>query len=585
VRIAVVVATYNRREPLRRLLQSLVQQELPAGEMEVIVVVDGSTDGTMEMLADLDVPFRLEVVFQENEGQAAARNAGWKAASAPVVLFLDDDLECSPGLMAAHLERHEEPPRGVVIGRVRVEAGGPPSTAFDIVRHQMLQWEERVAGAGGLRWPEDAYVATNTSVARELLVTTGGFDPQFYRALEDHDLGVRLWTAGSPFVFAPEAEVVQRYDKTTLQAIRDEAWYGAAEARLSSKHPDLIHHTLAAKVDTLAAWRRSALRLLAHFPWLAELLLGIPARFADRIPGRAGARGLAGRFASTWMHVTRLRATVDSVGGWENFDRRFTGSISVLCYHHVGPRKAGTYPDLTVDPATFERQIAALALEGYRALTPTEYLDVRRGEIPAPQKGVVITFDDAYEEIHQYALPVLDRFGFGSCVYVVTGELAGTNSWDEARGSSTLRLLDQDQIAHWHTRGVEFGGHSRSHPSLPTLDSEGLQGEIAGCAEDLERVTGARPRTFAYPYGEFDVRAVDQGRASFELAFTTIEGLNHPGTDPHLLRRTMVLPTDSGADVLVRARLGFHPRDVWLRWRSRVIQPVRRALEALSGRT
>ncbi len=584
MRVTVVIATYNRRDALHRLLRGLARQSFPPDEMEIVVAVDGSIDGTLEMLDALDVPCRLYVVSQENAGQAAARNAGWRAGSGDVVLFLDDDLEAPPGLVAAHAARHEELTDGVVVGRVRLEAEGRPSVAFEIIRDLGLQWERRVTTDGRLRWPEDAYVATNSSVARGLLESTGGFDPEFYRALEDHELGLRLWAGGGHFVYAPEAEVTQRYDKSTARATQDERWYGAAEVLLAAKHPAVIHHTLAARVDTLSRSKKSAVRLLVSLHGLTKLLIGVPVQVADRAHGWPGVRRFARRLAWTWMHTTRLRATLDALGGWREFDRRFSGSVAALMYHHVGPPRAGTYPDLTVDPGTFERQIATLARKGYRGLTPNEYLAMRHGEVHVPQKAVLITFDDGYEEIDRYALPVLERFGFGCCVYIVTGELAGTNAWDEVDGSATHRLLDAEQIRQWQAKGVEFGGHSVRHPSLPTLDRSGIRSEVAGCAGDLGQVTGRAPRTFAYPYGDFDDRVVDEVRRVYDLTFTTIEGLNHPGTDPHLLRRTMVLPTDSGSDVGVRARLGYHPRDVWLRWRARSMAPVRSLVRALFAR-
>ena len=118
-----------------------------------------------------------------------------------------------------------------------------------------------------------------------------------------------------------------------------------------------------------------------------------------------------------------------------------------------------------------------------------------------PDKPVIITFDDGYENLAEYAFPVLQRYGFSATVFVVTGNLGGSNAWDEVRGSATLRLLSADQITEWAAKGIEFGSHTRSHPDLRTLAIEDAQHEISGSKRDLEEVLGSPVASFAYPYG------------------------------------------------------------------------------------
>src|SRR6266568_4700806 len=102
MRISVIVATYNRCKLLARTLPALLTQQFPEEEYEVIVVVDGSTDGTLEYLRGLGSYRNLRVLEQANRGQAAAINAGLSAARGEIVLFLDDDIECGPTLIAEH---------------------------------------------------------------------------------------------------------------------------------------------------------------------------------------------------------------------------------------------------------------------------------------------------------------------------------------------------------------------------------------------------------------------------------------------------------------------------------------------------
>jgi peptidoglycan/xylan/chitin deacetylase (PgdA/CDA1 family)/glycosyltransferase involved in cell wall biosynthesis len=576
VKVSVVVATYNRREPLRVLLESLFRQDLAKQDFEIVVVVDGSTDGTQAMLEALQAPCRLRFVVQPNSGQAAARNAGWHIASAPVVLFLDDDLVCPANLLSEHLAAHCADDHCIAVGRIVISADGCSLLAGDRLSRQLQAWERGLDAAREMRWPDDAYAATNCSVPRHLLERVGGFDPAFYRALEDHDLGLRLWAQGGKFVYVPNAVVEQRYDKTTLQAVRDERWYGRAEILLGQKHPGCLRHTLVARSAELGMWRRWLLRSLARMPILAWVMLGPPICFLERLPVDAPVREIGRRLLGIWMLATRIRAATGAVGGWRQFDATFSRRLSVLMYHHVGPGYPGTYRDLTVSPQVFDRHIATLVRHGYHGVTLAECLRWCRGEARLPARSVMVTFDDGYADLAEHAFPVLQRHGFGGVVFIVTREIAGTNSWDEARGSATHRLLTREQIVDWQRRGIEFGRHSRTHASLPALDSAQLRDETTGCRADLERLTGVAPVAFAYPYGEFDAATVEAVRGDFALAFTAEEGVNRLATDPHLLRRTMVMPGDSGRVVALRAMLGYSPRDVLLRWRAAIARPVKR---------
>ena len=90
--ISVVVPTFNRREIAARTLATLFAQNSPPSSYEVVVVVDGSTDGTATALQSLRPDCSFRVIEQENRGLAGARNSGYKAAAADLVLFLDDDM-------------------------------------------------------------------------------------------------------------------------------------------------------------------------------------------------------------------------------------------------------------------------------------------------------------------------------------------------------------------------------------------------------------------------------------------------------------------------------------------------------------
>src|SRR5947209_4843962 len=111
-RLSVIIPTYNRRPILERCLGALARQTVGSEAFEVIVVDDGSSDGTLAALAEWAraLPYVLRPEAQENQGPAAARNRGLAAARAPWVLFLGDDILATPALIEQHLVWHAHDP-------------------------------------------------------------------------------------------------------------------------------------------------------------------------------------------------------------------------------------------------------------------------------------------------------------------------------------------------------------------------------------------------------------------------------------------------------------------------------------------
>src|SRR5581483_11753966 len=120
VELSVVIPTFNRASRLRTCLEALAHQTQPAEDFEVVVVVDGSTDDTRQMLSELKLPFLLRVIEQPNQGQCAARNHGAQVASGRTLLFLDDDIIPGPDLISTHLAAHQEHSGIVGIGSLRM---------------------------------------------------------------------------------------------------------------------------------------------------------------------------------------------------------------------------------------------------------------------------------------------------------------------------------------------------------------------------------------------------------------------------------------------------------------------------------
>jgi glycosyltransferase involved in cell wall biosynthesis len=111
--VSIVIPTHNRRDSVERALRALTRQTYPLAASEVIVVADGCTDGTPE-ISRAGWPFPLRIMEEASRGPAAARNRGAAVATGELLIFLDDDIEVSPGFVAAHVRAHADGGPGCV---------------------------------------------------------------------------------------------------------------------------------------------------------------------------------------------------------------------------------------------------------------------------------------------------------------------------------------------------------------------------------------------------------------------------------------------------------------------------------------
>jgi glycosyltransferase involved in cell wall biosynthesis len=237
---SVVIPTYQRRTLATATVQALARQDY-AGPFEVVVVVDGSTDGSASALRALEVPFPLTVLEQPNLGSAAARNHGASVARGRWLLFLDDDMEADPRLLAEHARSHAAG-ADVVTGHVPLH----PASPRNFLSTSVKAWsEERALALGSATGTIDflEVLAGHLSLPRVLFERMHGFDTAFTRrgtfGNEDRDLACRLLKAGHTIVFNPDAVSWQTYVVTPRRFLRNYRQAGGADVRLARKHPDL----------------------------------------------------------------------------------------------------------------------------------------------------------------------------------------------------------------------------------------------------------------------------------------------------------------------------------------------------------
>jgi glycosyltransferase involved in cell wall biosynthesis/peptidoglycan/xylan/chitin deacetylase (PgdA/CDA1 family) len=584
IKLSVVIPTFNRRHVLVRTLPSLLAQDFPPESYEIIVVVDGSTDGTAQMLRDWKPSCSFRVLESPRCGPGAARNVGIRAAVGELVLFLDDDLICTPGLLRQHSASHQ--------GCEPILAHGPiyvaPESSKTMVRHLFECFYERkyrsLDPKMQLRFPASICSSinvlasiVNSSMPREELLASGGFDERLLAA-EDLELGLRLWKMGMRFCFQPAAIAHEFFVKSSLEYLQGQAQAMAAgDLCISRKHPEYRPFTALSGLAETRWWKRWLRNAAMRAPVSPAPLMTVPLRFEKQLYRFAPMRKAGIHVLRYASRIMRLRGTLRAAGSWKALENEFGRKLPVFLYHHVGPPRHGTLPDLTISPEKFERQVRWLARRGFVGIRPSDWLRWLRDGTGLPDKPILLTFDDGYADIADYALPVLRRHGFSGAVYIVTGQLGGTNAWDEVQGRGTHRLMTVEQIRYWAAQGIEFGAHSRTHPDLRTLSAAELAAEISGSKNDLASVLGSPVGSFAYPYGELSQAVSEAVRGEFDLAFTAERGLNYLRTDPHLLRRVNISPNDLLIDIEIHTHWGELQHVSQLRARLKVRSRLKRA--------
>lgn len=201
---SVVIPTFNRVARLRHVLAALEQQAYRPDAYEVVVVSDGSTDGTEAYLEAFRSTMRLRWFSQANRGPAAARNVGIQKADGDFVLFIDDDVVPEPQLLAEHANSHREAGKDVVVLGPLLTPGGFKMAPWVRWEQEMLMKQYTALLRGDWAATARQFYTGNASLRRCHLLAAGGFDEGFRRA-EDVELAYRLADRGLDFKFNMQA--------------------------------------------------------------------------------------------------------------------------------------------------------------------------------------------------------------------------------------------------------------------------------------------------------------------------------------------------------------------------------------------
>jgi len=229
-------------------------------------------------------------------------------------------------------------------------------------------------------------------------------------------------------------------------------------------------------------------------------------------------------------------------------------NIPIITYHKVSDTKE--FGLTTVSPGKFERQLMILKDLGYNSIN---FKDIDRGG-SLPENPIIITFDDGYESVYQNALPILDKYGFKSVVYVITDFIGKYNTWEAVSFQQKHRHLSLSQLIDLQNNGFEIASHSKTHRFLPFLKGNEVQIEVEASKAYLEDKMGERIISFCYPYGRMSQQAREKvQKAGYKYATQNISLLYRANDDPLSLARRSIYALGGPAVFRSKIEKPFNP--------------------------
>ena len=242
--ISVIIPTFDRIDSLLRCLAALQKQTMEQARIEIIVVDDGSTDGTRDRLQPFISNGSVRCSFQPNFGPARARNVGIRAATGKVLLFIGDDIMATPRLLEEHLSYHtrfaDEPLAVVGFTDWSTNLEITPLMKYPGI-DQFGYHRIRQRNVDPQNLPFNFFYTSNVSISRRFLIENDlFFDEDFAFAMgEDGELAYRMQKRGLRIVYNPRALAYHEHPMTFEYVCRRWFLRGQVAVLQAKKHPEL----------------------------------------------------------------------------------------------------------------------------------------------------------------------------------------------------------------------------------------------------------------------------------------------------------------------------------------------------------
>lgn len=276
---SIIIPTYQRCNSVKRLLKALNNQTFPYNDFEVIVSIDGSSDGTKEMVEGRSASYHLKHIWETNSGRASACNRAIQEANGEVLIILDDDMEPSPGFVEAHFNSHATEQKLGIVGGAPVHLDKSSSSVTRYIAENFNNRYKKMSRPGYEFRIRDFY-SGNFSIRRDVLINAGAFSESFkVYGHEDIEFAYRLIHSGVKLVYSPEASCMQ-YNDDDLKSLTNKAIASGNNVVLfTNMHPETFDHfELSSYYDNGWKWRSLRHVLICSttlFPFLHDLVIFI----------------------------------------------------------------------------------------------------------------------------------------------------------------------------------------------------------------------------------------------------------------------------------------------------------------------
>lgn len=208
----------------------------------------------------------------------------------------------------------------------------------------------------------------------------------------------------------------------------------------------------------------------------------------------------------------------------------FLPRFKILAYHSIGETSRDIWE---VSSAKFQEQMQYLAKHKFRVMSLEEaFRKMIVGEIP--ERSIVITFDDGYESLWNFAFPVLKDFGFVATVFLPVAYVGGIDKFSYEQPREHMSLLSWQMIMESQGAGISYASHSMSHKNLISLDDWTLHYELEESKRALATRLGTSFHALAYPFGMYDARVK---RVARNLGYDCALGFGNVGSNTRMTDR------------------------------------------------
>lgn len=267
-KVSVIIPTYNGAHKLPLILESLKTQTRQPDE--ILVVIDGSTDNTVDVLKEWQNSIhQLRYIIQENKGRAAVKNYGVRYAAFQLLIFFDDDMILSDNCVEEHLKHHRIHPMSIAGG---AQVDKDPETNNDIQhfkQHLSKKWNESLKSHTDRPLDKDHlfFTAANFSISKELFFSLGGFDDGLNDA-EDFDLAARAFLANVPVYYNYSAFAWHNDPVTAEKFIKRLRQYNEGQQQLRLLKSEIFENFNRLNISQPKGLKRRVFAFFAHTYWV-----------------------------------------------------------------------------------------------------------------------------------------------------------------------------------------------------------------------------------------------------------------------------------------------------------------------------